>query len=55
MSQRERAYVKCYRMSQDQVKEDDLVLAAQLGKALLERNHELTSEYYNLSVKLEVR
>ena len=42
-------------MSQDQGKEDDLVLAAKLGKALLERNHELTSEYYKLSIKLEVR
>ena len=42
-------------MTQDQGKEEDLVLAAKLGKALLERNHELTPEYYKLSRKLEVR
>ena len=42
MNQRERANV-------------DKVLVAKLGKVLLERNHDLTSEQYKLSRKLEIR
>ena len=42
-------------MSQLEVKEDDLILAAKLGKALLEKNQILTSENFRISRKLEVR
>ena len=33
----------------------DLILAAKLGKSLLEQNEELSAEYYKIVRKLEVR
>ena len=42
-------------MPQLEVKADDLILAAKLGKALLEKNQILTSENFRISRKLEVR
>ena len=38
-----------------EAKEEDLVLAAKLGKTLLEQNEELNSENYRHLRKLEVR
>ena len=40
----------CY---DDQTGQTDLILAATLGKTLLEQNEELTSEYYKVIRKLE--
>ena len=38
-----------------EIDEDDLILAAKLGKALLAKNEELTSEHCTLMGKVEVR
>ena len=37
------------------VNEEDLILAAKLGKALLEKNEDLTSEHLKLKSRVEVR
>ena len=39
---------------EDQGQNTDLILAAKLGKSLLEQNEELTAEYYKIVRKLEV-
>ena len=39
---------------EDQGQNNDLILAAKLGKSLLEQNEELTAEYYKIVRKLEV-
>ena len=41
----------CY---EDQTGQTDLILAAKLGKSLLEQNEELSAEYYKIVRKLEV-
>ena len=41
----------CY---EDQAGQTDLILAAKLGKSLLEQNEELSAEYYKIVRKLEV-
>ena len=41
----------CY---EDQSGQTDLILAAKLGKSLLEQNEELSAEYYKIVRKLEV-
>ena len=38
----------------DQAGQTDLILAAKLGKSLLEQNEELSAEYYKIVRKLEV-
>ena len=39
---------------EDQAGQTDLILAAKLGKSLLEQNEELSAEYYKIVRKLEV-
>ena len=39
---------------EDQSGQTDLILAAKLGKSLLEQNEELSAEYYKIVRKLEV-
>ena len=41
--------------SHTDVDEEDLILAAKLGKALLEKNEDLTSEHHKLMSRVEVR